>query len=937
MDDRRRDSADKRNMRFPRYLILAVLVAAGSGIVLAPPSLWLAAAPDDDVRLPANDERLVDVRIEGNTTIPTDHIAKYVKTRAGAPASPKQIQDDVRSLFGTRWFFSVEPRYRRTKRGLVLVFRVIERPTVRRVEYRGNKEIKTKYLAEQTGIKRNSPFDIAANKESARRLLKYYHEKGYRFAKVELTKGGEAADDGEVVFDITEGSKVRVGSVNFEGNEFFSSALLKTKLRTKAAIAYYFGGLYDPKTIPDDIASLKQYYHSVGFFDVTITHVIGFNKDKSRAHIIYTVEEGLRYKVRNLEIVGNAVIPTATLRTNLRLTEGQFFDARYLARDVDGMKDKYDELGRLFAKVDAVPRFLETPGIADLVYRIDEDYVYRIRRVNVVFRGDNSHTRRTVVLNRMLIHPGDLANRKLIERSKGRIRGSQVFATGQQNPQAAPDIVLKRPKLGGIQQASAVRGQNDDFVETLRRDRIALPRYGRRTNAKPTHSTPLLKPSRGNSANPFDISGLNPDGTPRLRPTNYRPTRELPLPFTDEIPSSFYMRKPPKEPELPVFRGQNFDNGIRQPGNLLQGNDPNSPLGGGPRFRDLDLDVNVSETQTGRLMFGVGVNSDAGVVGSIILNEFDFDITRFPRSLGDFGTAWRGNGERLRVEAVPGNVVSRYLVSWTSPYFLDTDYSLSLSGFYYKRFLQDWDEQRTGGRVALGKQLSPSWSVAGNVRLEEVVISNPDFPTPGILARAVGSSLLSTVGASITHDTRDSAFLPGEGHLLDIGFEQAFGDFLYPRVTANGSQYFTVYERAGGGGRHIITLRGQLGWTDSDTPIFERFFAGGFQTFRGFEFRGVSPRQLRVRTGGRWMAVGSVEYMLPLMANETIQGVAFTDFGTVEDKVGFDQFRVTAGLGLRLTIPAMGPVPLAFDFAFPIVSERFDDEQIFSFYVGFNR
>ena len=92
-----------------------------------------------------------------------------------------------------------------------------------------------------------------------------------------------------------------------------------------------------------------------------------------------------------------------------------------------------------------------------------------------------------------------------------------------------------------------------------------------------------------------------------------------------------------------------------------------------------------------------------------------------------------------------------------------------------------------------------------------------------------------------------------------------------------------------------------------------------------------------MRTGGRWLAVGSVEYMLPLMANEMIQGVAFTDFGTVENDIGFDQFRVTAGLGLRVTIPAMGPVPLAFDFAFPILKERFDDRQIFSFYVGFAR
>jgi outer membrane protein insertion porin family len=132
-------------------------------------------------------------------------------------------------------------------------------------------------------------------------------------------------------------------------------------------------------------------------------------------------------------------------------------------------------------------------------------------------------------------------------------------------------------------------------------------------------------------------------------------------------------------------------------------------------------------------------------------------------------------------------------------------------------------------------------------------------------------------------------------------------------------------------------MGGQIGWTGSDTPIFERFYAGGFQTFRGFAFRGVSPRELSVRVGGEWMAIGTVEYMVPLVASDMVQAVVFSDFGTVEEDVSFDDFRVTAGFGLRVTVPAMGPVPLAFDFAFPITSQDFDDEQVFSFYVGMTR
>ena len=74
-----------------------------------------------------------------------------------------------------------------------------------------------------------------------------------------------------------------------------------------------------------------------------------------------------------------------------------------------------------------------------------------------------------------------------------------------------------------------------------------------------------------------------------------------------------------------------------------------------------------------------------------------------------------------------------------------------------------------------------------------------------------------------------------------------------------------------------------------------------------------------------------------MTADEAISLVAFTDFGTVEQNVGFNQFRVSVGGGVRLTIPAMGPVPMAFDFAVPLLQEPFDEEQLFAFYVGINR
>src|SRR5207302_7892491 len=95
-----------------------------------------------------------------------------------------------------------------------------------------------------------------------------------------------------------------------------------------------------------------------------------------------------------------------------------------------------------------------------------------------------------------------------------------------------------------------------------------------------------------------------------------------------------------------------------------------------------DILVSVQETQTGSLLFGVGVNSDAGFTGSIVLNERNFDICRPPESFEDLlsGRAFRGAGQEFRIEAVPGTSVQRYTVSFREPSLFDSPYSFAISG-----------------------------------------------------------------------------------------------------------------------------------------------------------------------------------------------------------------------------------------------------------------
>ena len=381
------------------------------------------------------------------------------------------------------------------------------------------------------------------------------------------------------------------------------------------------------------------------------------------------------------------------------------------------------------------------------------------------------------------------------------------------------------------------------------------------------------------------------------------------------------------------------------------GNNPNANF---PTIDYADLDVTVAQTNTGRINIGGAFNSDNGIVGQFIIDEKDFDITRFPRNFQDIldGNAFRGGGQAFRLEIVPGQDLERYLASFTEPYFLGTDYSFSASGYLFDRSFFDWDENRVGGRISFGRRLTPDLSISAGLRLERVEVDNPReevrvdgnplVSTSDQLNEVLGekqSLFLANIG--LVRDTRDHPFLATKGTYFSGTFSQAFGDFDYSRIDLEYRRHRLIYERPDRSGRHTISYGTKLGYTGSGTPVYEHYFAGGFSTFRGFDFRGVGPKEGAtatdegVRIGGEFQWLNTVEYTFPLTADDMVKGVLFCDFGTVEQDVGLDQFRVAPGFGFRVNVPAIGiGAPLAFDFAFPVSSEDEDDEQTFSFYLG---
>lgn len=927
---------------------------------------------------------IAEVRISGNRSIPTWAIERIItETRVGRTVNAEQIRKDKAALVSTRWFLSVREQVLVTEEGPVVVFDVIEAPKLERVEFVGNKKFSSERLSRETGLVPGHGFDVAANLESVQRIRELYREKGYVHADVRLERGGDP-NDREVRIVIDEGPKVVVSWISFEGNRFVSGPVLKTVLSTKTQWLLLFGGKYNADSIRNDVQALKAYYEGLGFFDVEVEAQEQTSRDGSRVHVTFHIQEGMRYRVRNIEVKGNQALPREELLSRLKLKPGDAFNTRFLQADAQAMKEKYDGLGRPFAAIQPVPRFLEEPGWLDLVYDIDEDKVCYVGRINIRIRGDSTHTSTAAVRHRInrYLQPGQLARSKDIQAARTVIATDPIF--DREDP---PSFNIRRVSGEDYGTPSLfARAQDDDLSPhalTHLRPVSPVPPLGfnprgdgplwrapgvsgwfdrdpvRDWESPPTAAPP---PSAEHAEQPSPerpsedpLSYLEPTRRPRRsdrEPPSFAPaggeTPQADAPLTPpQLVFSDGVLLPEEAEAFPleeiVWRGQSLDSrGLPRPQNyLFQDSNQGDPFGDAlraPAPDFVDIDIDVTEGRTGRLSFGAGINSNAGVVGNIVLQEDNFDILRFPRNWGDVlhGRAFRGGGQSFRMEAIPGTQVSRYTISWRTPYFLGTDFSFGVDGFYYNRFFENWTEDRTGGRISLGYIINRHWTAGAALRLESVRFR--DFLrspfTPQLYLDVAGRNFLSTAQFRLAHDTRDSPFLPSQGHFLEFAYEQAFGEFTYPRFDLTGSQYFTLYERADGRGKHILQLRGETVWTGSGTPVFERLYAGGFQSFRGFAFRGVAPRENSYRIGGRFLLLGTAEYQFPITAGDAVRGVLFTDCGTVDTVTTLDKFRVTAGFGFRFTIPAMGPAPLAFDFAWPILSEREDTEQIFSFYIG---
>ena len=797
----------------------------------------------------------------------------------------------------------------------------------------------------------------------------------------------------KVKFVVSEGPRFKINDIKFVGNQKFTDADLVKDFKLKP------GGYYQQEVLKRDEASIKSKYGNQGNLFTVVQGKPHLLADKpGMVDIIYAIRESNRTVVTNIDVkyVGDdahtkttifykhlavAGIKPGRLITsdmlkraetsiarpgfvNVNPAEGQ--TPRISIVPEDGTMELEDE--------DFLDRELQE--IEELTHRgfssnatpsaLDPQDLRRIRQRNGVYSGFTDPLEYRVAYPQWqdgyATQPAP-SDTPLYGNSP---YGSNSYGTAQFGVQQGDYAIPAQNRTQPATAPSTLPSASSPYSSSPYSSTVqagAVPSLPINTNVTSSATQPPGFFGQNDDAPDFNsnntsFGGLIAPSSPYGSGFNNAPSQNSTF-VADTFGATPTVTATPANAVIPAttspysYYGDNGYGSVTQASGFLPSagsyHDPGAP---GSNTRNLDdpymnmaranAIIRVQEGRTGNIMMSVGINSDSGLVGRFSIEEKNFDWRKLPTNpftLAGWRNAFRGAGQRFLIEAMPGQNYQRYMVSFQEPLLGSTRFSLGLNGFYYSRFYDEWRETRTGGGVMLGRAWTDRFSTALSFNGANIKVFNPQIPVLDLF-EVLGDNAQYAFGLSGTYDTRDNSFFPTEGGILTVSAEQVIGTHQFVRGGYDLRRYYGFWRRNDDSGAWVLGLRSAASITEEGkTPIYERYYAGGFSTIRGFEYRGVTPRWYGYGVGGNFEFYNSAEVCFPISADDNFRGVFFLDTGTVEQSISKweSNYRVAPGFGLRLTIPMMGPVPIAFDFAFPINKTKGDITTMFSFNMGFQR
>ena len=412
----------------------------------------------------SNQEIITRIIFEGNRRIQSDTLRSRIFSRAGDPYNEETARRDFQALWNTQYFEDIRLEVEddpKVPNGKILVFKVQERPIIRRIEYKGNKsvsesDILDRFKERKVGLTVESQFDPTRITRAQVVLKELLAEHGRQFAKVKPTYERIAATNAvKLVFNIDEGPKVKVGKILITGNHAFSSRRIIRSMRNSrpGAIPLWFTEIpiyhktFDKNKLNEDTeAGIRALYQDNGYFRVIVKDPIlnSVNVDRNgipgpwplvgREHgkatnITIPIEEGDRYHMGKLIIRSSdpdqpLFIKGEYLQNIFPLKQGDVFSTAKVRKSFDMYRDLYGQYGYIDFTINPITDPDTATKTVNLTLEFDQQKQFIVRRIE--FSG-NTTTRDKVIRREVLIDEGQLFNKRYWELSILRLNQLDYF------------------------------------------------------------------------------------------------------------------------------------------------------------------------------------------------------------------------------------------------------------------------------------------------------------------------------------------------------------------------------------------------------------------------------------------------------------------------------------------------------------------------------
>jgi len=738
---------------------------------------------------------------------------------------------------------------------------------------------------------------------------------GY-FANIRV---GQERDTAGVTLTYRLQGKPLLTEVRFSGNKKYRTGRLRNKLTSKV------GEPLDELKLFNDSQEILKMYQKAGLQKTQVRAVPSINEDMGRGIVTFEITEAQKIRIKDVIFDGAKEIPQKRLRRAVKTRRWWMFSwitgsgklkDDVFEEDKDRLREFYSERGYIdFELKEVRQEFLQTNRMV-VRFVIDEGTQYKVGGVR--FEGNELFSREEIVGN-------------LKSRNGEKIRYGLVLKEGEKfTPKGlSKDVEAVTDFYGG-------RG----YIEA-RIDAEKVPNVEKGT---------LDLNYKIKEGEKFYVERIEIKGNDRTR---------------DKV-----IRR-----ELAITPGETFDNvRVKVSKSRLEQMQYFEKVDTSNEDTDIpnrkNLVIGVQEKRTGNFMVGAGFSSIDSLVGYAEISQGNFDLFNPP--------SFTGGGQKARLRIQAGTQRQDYIATFIEPWFLGRRLSLSTELYHRQlNFLsQNYNQRQTGAKFGLTRQLPFNFVGGVTYTVESIDIQFSDtykttYPDTVLLQEA-GNRIVSRVGGTLAHDTRNSVLLPTRGHRVELVPELAGGPFGgesdYYRIDLRMSQYWnpgrafseTSYWQDVFEG-HVLELSGRIGvieaYADGDrgrrgrVPLFDRYYLGGLYSQRGFRFRQVGPKDPvsgEPMGGGTYWFAGA-EYSVPII--ERIRFAMFYDTGMVyqnaysfepQDFIGANGQRQTTGLyndnwgiGLRLNLP-IGPLRL--DYGIPMSHDsRSGGGGRFQFGVGYTR